>query len=99
MELTMIGLMEWMREQIHKHKHKISNTQMALWFEEVEKHVKRRIVDLKTKVQINNPKVILNNPVTSDYLKQFQTQYVIVPIDKANNIAFVCKTFSTQTLF
>ena len=48
MGLTMTELTEWMREQIDKHK--IPNTQIALWLEEVKKHVKRRIVDLKRKV-------------------------------------------------
>ena len=49
------------------------NTQVALWLEVVEKHVKRRIVDSKRKVWINNTKVILNNPETRDYLKRLQT--------------------------
>ena len=50
--------------------------------------------------KIKNPKVVLNNLETRDYLKQLQTQNVIVPINKANNnIAFVCKTFHIQTLF
>ena len=40
----MIGLTEWIREQ--NDKHKAPNTQMALWLEEIEKHVKI-IVDLK----------------------------------------------------
>ena len=47
----------------------------------MEEHVKRRVVDLKRKVGIANPKVILNNLETHNYLKQLQTQYVIVPID------------------
>ena len=90
----MIGLTEWMREQIDKHK--VPNIQMALWLEEVEKHVKRRIVDLKRKVRINYTKVILNNLETSNYLKLLQTQYlIIVPMDKAkNNIVFVCGRIS-----
>ena len=48
MELTMIGLKEWMREQIDEHRE--PNTQMALCLEEVEKHVKKRTVDLRRKV-------------------------------------------------
>ena len=52
------------RKQIDNHK--VPNTQMTLWLEKVEKHVKMRIVDLKMrivdlkrKVQMKNPKVIL----------------------------------------
>ena len=97
MDLPMTGLTDWMREQIDKHN--VPNTQMAWWFEEGDKHKKRRIVDLKRKVWINNPKVILNHPDTSDSLKQLQTQYVIVTFDKANkNVIFVCKTFHMKTL-
>ena len=51
-ELTMIGLTEWIREENRLTNTKYQ-TQMVLWLEEVEKHIKI-IVDLKRKVQIHN---------------------------------------------
>jgi len=59
---------------------------------------KKETLIWKKKFWINNPNVILNNLETRHYLKQLQTQNLIVPIDKANNrIAFVCKTFFVKT--
>ena len=46
---------------------------------------------------IDDPKIVLDNPETRDYLKLLQTQYVIVPIGNANNdVAFVWKNILSE---
>ena len=56
--------------------------------------VKDRVSYLKRKNEPNAPPKILHNEVNKTFLENFQSEYVLVPADKAaNNIIVICKKF------
>ena len=61
--------------------------------------VDEKITRLRSRIPERQRKQILKDPIVSNYLKELQQNFVLVPIDKAsNNIAIICKKYYVEVI-
>ena len=72
----------------------------GLMDQHIQRKVKNKIKLLKYTKQIYNTSPVLQDEEVWQYLKDLQTIYCIVPIDKASsNFSFICKKFYVSKFF
>ena len=85
--------------QLSKHKRSISLNHLIPWKRKVLEKVDHKIQELRQRITHRTTNPVLKDPEVKRNLEALQTDYVIVPIDKAsNNIAVVCKKFYVEVL-
>ncbi len=79
-------------------KSQINEDELTSWQNAVFKAVEHRIVMLKSRPTTHRKKV-LTQPTVKRALRNLQTNYVLMPTDKAsNNITVVCKRFYVEKI-
>lgn len=69
------------------------------WKNKLCEHVDNKISILKRRIHPRKVQRTLNDSEVKKYLTDLQQQYVMVPIDKAdNNVAFICKRYYIEVI-
>jgi len=77
----------------------INKSAFVGWKNRILERVDSKIDSLKTRIHPKNTKKLLNCPDIIDTLTKLQEDFVMVPIDKAdNNTAFVCKRYYVEVV-
>jgi len=68
------------------------------WKSEVLQKLEAYIASLKRKTKYQKVNPILKRTEVIDYLQTLHSKFVLVPIDKANNISIICKRFYVEVI-
>ena len=93
-EFALIETMKYLTDN-----YELSENSIIQWKEAIMKVVIGKVDEIKTRCKPQQVKPVLNDKIVGDYLYQFHSKFVLVPIDKAaNNKAIVCKCFYIEKL-
>ena len=80
-------------------KYNYTEEVLSNWKNKILELVNLKINKLKQYKRSSKTKPVLKDPYVVQYLEEFHSKYVVVPIDKAsNNFAFICKKFYVQRI-